>query len=648
MLHELLSALFGNSGSIFRIEGRHIGVDTGLVLHPSERCVLDRLCRLASEYRTLDSFMKQNSRYLSCTRRDKIQESPLRTGIYLESFCMALDDTLKAYRNDLLALEIEILENRCVTATYIQSRLESYQVLLPALTSLIREIRETSSHGCQILDVIHRHSMSGIPMVHDAMKKILKAGHVTLLKQLQEWLLQGILCDKYEELFIKSQQIGNVQVTNAALTDFIQDHSVTLGQIVSDSYLTNPHQDTVYSLRAEMLPSYISVQLAEMILFIGVSVGLFKRKPGSSETSNKESTLGNQELEFSQKLSNLAEESEFNLKAFEEQLGVIKQALGKHLRNLMEKHGLNDHLKYIKDFYLLGRGELFLAFIDKADDYLRIPRAKCVISSIRAAFGESARSVLLDEEVLHHFDCNLNNQQVGQNQTDVNYFGTLKDNVTGWDCIELKYNPHWPLSILFTASVQERYNCILQFLLRVKRVQLQLHKCWTLQMPCNTRHHTKYLDDLNTRKLWHLRSCMTFIIDNLQYYLQVDVIESQHSVLMDKIKSMDFFDDIQMAHGFFLATVTAQTFISMKPVYQSLREVFNLCEAFCNLVEQIARAPRETISNEVEEYSNKFFLQTQLLLRILSSIRSHQASPHLGQLLTRIDFNKYFSNATSV
>ncbi len=48
---------------------------------------------------------------------------------------------------------------------------------------------------------------------------------------------------------------------------------------------------------------------------------------------------------------------------------------------------------------------------------------------------------------------------------------------------------------------------------------------------------------------------------------------------MDKIKSMDFFDDIQMAHSFFLATVTAQTFISMKPV-----NVFIELEQFVNLL----------------------------------------------------------------
>lgn len=37
--------------------------------------------------------------------------------------------------------------------------------------------------------------------------------------------------------------------------------------------------------------------------------------------------------------------------------------------------------------------------------------------------------------------------------------------------------------------------------------------------------------------------------------------------------------------------------------------------------------------------------QSNLLFKILSSVRSHNASPHLAQLLLRLDFNRYFSIA---
>ena len=40
-----------------------------------------------------------------------------------------------------------------------------------------------------------------------------------------------------------------------------------------------------------------------------------------------------------------------------------------------------------------------------------------------------------------------------------------------------------------------------------------------------------------------------------------------------------------------------------------------------------------------------FRRQSNLLFKILSNVKSHQASPHLSQLLLRIDFNKYFSKS---
>lgn len=40
-----------------------------------------------------------------------------------------------------------------------------------------------------------------------------------------------------------------------------------------------------------------------------------------------------------------------------------------------------------------------------------------------------------------------------------------------------------------------------------------------------------------------------------------------------------------------------------------------------------------------------FQRQSNLLFTVLSSVRSHNASPHLAQLLLRLDYNHYFSVA---
>jgi gamma-tubulin complex component 4 len=70
---------------------------------------------------------------------------------------------------------------------------------------------------------------------------------------------------------------------------------------------------------------------------------------------------------------------------------------------------------------------------------------------------------------------------------------------------------------------------------------------------------------------WALRKHMSFLVDNLQYYLQVDVIESQFSILVDKIQATRDFEEIQLAHDVFLATLLGQFFLLSKPVCKCCR-----------------------------------------------------------------------------
>ena len=59
-----------------------------------------------------------------------------------------------------------------------------------------------------------------------------------------------------------------------------------------------------------------------------------------------------------------------------------------------------------------------------------------------------------------------------------------------------------------------------------------------------------------------LRNNLIFIIDNLQYYLQVDVLESQYTIMENNMKNTRNFEDVQKAHSIFLANVMSQTFLS--------------------------------------------------------------------------------------
>eukprot|EP00058_Branchiostoma_floridae_P020808 XP_002606298.1 hypothetical protein BRAFLDRAFT_67538 [Branchiostoma floridae] len=148
----------------------------------------------------------------------------------------------------------------------------------------------------------------------------------------------------------------------------------------------------------------------------------------------------------------------------------------------------------------------------------------------------------------------------------------------------------------------------------------------------------------------------------------VDVLETQFSQLVEKIQATRDFENIRLAHDQFLASLLAQSFILMKPVFHCLNEILDQCHNFAMLVSLNPGALNErqldlmdTIAKVVKLMSSLFLLiflrenyvreehdfsrQSNLLFKILSSVRSHQASPYLAQLLLRVDYNKYFSQA---
>lgn len=640
MLHELLLALNGFSGSIFVQDKNSMVVKVVANLpfiHPAEETMLNRICRLATHYMKFQSFIREKGN--SSCRGDS-----LRPGLFLRSFCLALDEILEPYRKTLVRVEKELLSDPHLTAAYVQNSLEEYQLLFPSLSSLIDEISMRKIYGCNVLEMLYRASLCGMPSVEAALQRILYICHKVLYKQLTSWMLHGLLLDQFSEFFIHRVDKGlKPSTSDVSVEDELGLGGVTgrqLEQILKLSETTSESKAyESFMIQAELLPSYIPVHAAEKILFVGESVQMFENQKIRPKQNYRGSILRDKEDEFAREINRLSEQPVFELMAFEDVIDKIRLYVAEQLWQLVvEETDLPSHLRVLKDFFLLGRGELFLAFIDQAQILLRPPATSTTQHDVNLAFHQAARNVLLeDEQLLQHFKLLIQSKDETGQSSSVN---SLSRKESGWNCLNLSYVVDWPLHILFTPGVLDRYNTLFRFLLYVKRIQLELQHTWSLQMQ---RRHLRCTDPSATK--WWLRSHMAFLVDNLQYYLQVDVIESQFSVLLDKIENTRDFEAIRMAHDHFLSSLLSQCFIHMKQISFCLKEILELCQAFCGLMthSEVILSVEET--SQLDEITKGFQRQSNLLFKVLSSVRSHQSSPHLSQLLLRIDFNKYFSMA---
>uniref|UniRef100_A0A3Q0S2N5 Gamma-tubulin complex component n=1 Tax=Amphilophus citrinellus TaxID=61819 RepID=A0A3Q0S2N5_AMPCI len=651
MIHELLLALSGYPGTIFtwnKRTGLQVSQDLPF-LHPSETSVLNRLCKLGSDYIRFTEFIEQHTGHVHPQEHHTSQPSQTGLhGIYLRAFCTGLDSMLQPYRQALLDLEQEFLGDPHLTISHVNYKLDQFQLLFPSVMVVVETIKSQKIHGCQILETVYKHSCGGLPPVRMALEKILAVCHGVMYKQLAAWMLHGLLLDQSEEFFVKQGPSAG----GAAANQEEEEEDLGLGglsgkqlrelqdlRLIEEENMLAPSLQQ-FSLRAEMLPSYIPIRVAEKILFVGESVQMFENHNHSPSRAG--SILKHQEDMFAAELHRLKQQPLFSLVDFENLIDRIRSTVAEHLWTLMvEEADLLEQLKIIKDFYLLGRGELYQVFIDLAQHMLKTPPTAVTEHDVNVAFQQAAHKVLLDDDnLLPLLHLTVDYQGKDSKATPPQDTSPREVPPTGWAALGLAYKVQWPLHILFTPAVLEKYNVVFRYLLSVRRVQSQLQHCWALQM------QRKHLKSSQTDAVkWRLRNHMAFLIDNLQYYLQVDVLESQFSQLLQQINSTRDFESIRLAHDHFLSNLLAQSFILLKPVFHCLNEILELCHNFCSLVSQTVASLDDRGAAQLDLLVKGFRRQSSLLFKILSSVRNHQINSDLAQLLLRLDYNKYYTQA---
>ncbi|KAG9489239.1 hypothetical protein GDO78_005304 [Eleutherodactylus coqui] len=456
MIHELLLALSGYPGSIFtwnKRTGLQVSQDLPF-LHPGETSVLNRLCKLGTDYIRFTEFIEQYTGHVQ--QQDHHPSQPGHVGlhgIYLRAFCRGLESILQPYRQALLDLEQEFLADPHLSISHINYSLDQFHLLFPSVMIVVEQIKSQKIHGCQLLETVYKHSCGGLPPVRSALEKILAVCHGVMYKQLSAWMLHGLLLDQYEEFFIRQgPSSGSASAQSEDDDDDLGIGGLTGKQLRELQDLRLIEEENMlapslkqFSLRVEMLPSYIPVRVAEKVLFVGESVQMFENQ--NVNMTRTGSILKNQEDIFAAELHRLKQQPLFSLVDFESVLDRIRSTVA----------------EIIKDFYLLGRGELFQAFIDIAQHMLKTPPTAVTEHDVNVAFQLSAHKVLLDDDNLLPL-LNLTIDYHGKDQKDLSQprEGPSRDTspreapTSGWAALGLSYKVQWPLHILFTPAVLEK------------------------------------------------------------------------------------------------------------------------------------------------------------------------------------------------
>lgn len=526
--------------------------------HPSEKEFVRGIAKCADLHKKIRHFQ---TKYGACVEQPSPESrNDIPRGLYLQALADSLKVVLEPFHIKLLELTENHLQNPDLHVTFYHKQIKSFEPFFRAVLSLIGELETGQFHGCAILKLLHKHSFNGDVRIMNAIRIIRQNIYGVWLRQLSQWLIYGRLTDVYNEFFIVHCDVNKAKGIYSTLggtmpTQNASGSCVTISDSASAINADLWHFEVCY----EMLPPNFTPSWAEKVLFIGQTVRMLNADPrrlekkSTSDWSNSDSVTeigslwNKQEHVFFEKLQTLYDNESIDVSAYESVVNEIKLFVTERLSEIaFNQADLIKHLHIVKDFYLLGRGELFLEFIQQTEA-LHVDREgmnEYLARDVSRAFQVALNRTFVElEQLTLSLPLNeIESIELDAADDDPHLFLRF---------LAFKFKVKWPLHLFFSPTILKRYNQLFRFLLQIRKIQNNLHNVWRLHRDRKIAGNTI---------ISQLRNQMLFLIDNLQYYLQVDVIESQFSILQNAVQNSKDFEMIQRAHSVFQANVMCLCF----------------------------------------------------------------------------------------
>jgi len=233
-------------------------------------------------------------------------------------------------------------------------------------------------------------------------------------------------------------------------------------------------------------------------------------------------------------------------------------------------------------------------------------------------------------------------------KSDSEMEGKMEDTSTlkGIECFTFGYSVHWPLSIVLNHMTISKYQLIFRQLFYCKHVENYLCRVWI-----ENKNAKKF--DHSTSELYRaaftLRQRMMNAIQNLEYYMMIEVIEPVWHVFMQQMAKAKNIDDVLIFHEDFLDHCLKNCMLTYPELLHRIINVCNTCIKFCQFIEaqtvddESSGAKTATFSEKVTKYDEVFTSDVVRLLDAVHEIAEKDNSEKFVSLSNRINFNHYYT-----
>ncbi|KRY39997.1 Gamma-tubulin complex component 4, partial [Trichinella spiralis] len=566
------------------------------VLNPAEREITDFLHGIGQKYAQIRHFIREQDR-LNSEVINKGSSTPMRN-TYLVEIAAGLSHTLlKPYEDRICLADKRFSEEPTWKLIRLHSWFHEYNWIFEVVVKLCKSFSEL--YGGKVFFLLKDALETCPDGLTSCLENLILRCQMVLYRQIISWLVHDLLPPN-DDFFIQRRGGKSNSVNNCEIIE-------------------------------SFLPLYIDLKTANQILCIGVKNKLMLDcfQENGEERNLKLCQFNAKRNIYADKLKQI-----FVQRTFPKiEMSLLIDSWHKDITEQLWNQALQGQsflsiFREINKFYFLGNGALFQYFIDLAEDQLPKTVGELgIVDSLNAVFRVAQGS----------FDCRSDVERVrlklraGASE-DQSLFSAVE--------LSLDLGRNKIFAHVFSSSFFSRCNDVFRFLLKIRYAQFTVNRCWFLFI--KSRQSSPALS-----KKQKLMSCMNFIMNNLQCYFQIDVLETLRRGFLLAVQQSCDIHRLPLLLEQFMDMLEKALMIRMADLCDLIDRLLLICECFC----RCSKNADADENDDAERVHNTYISLERCmttLYRILANPKTRQAYPLFSQLLLKLDMNSYFSNSNAI
>ncbi|GAB1597452.1 gamma-tubulin complex component 2-like [Argonauta hians] len=595
VIADLLFLLEGVEGSYIlpkplstKYSNKEFTVDSSL--DPSLSELTQRILPLCSYYSTVVRFIEEKSAY--------------EYGLVNHALAAAMRSLIKDYNLLVAQLEHENRQGRLALQKlwfYLQPTIKTFEIL----ASIANSINNGKCIGDTVLTLLHEMTsgFAGDSKSQELCLFLTQAACAPYFEILEMWIYKGIINDPYEEFFVVENEEVNKE----------------------KSY--NEYWEQNYVIRKDRTPVFL-VQVVQEVLNTGKYLNVVRQCGRDVKCPYAEEMIYT-----------------LNEKGYFDQIEKAHNYASKVLLNLlMEEQELMARLRSMKHYFLLDKGDFIVQFMDMTEEEMKQPYKNISRRRMETLLELALRTSTANVDPFKD-DLRIQFQETDLISQLYDILKAMRSspiecNLSGLESFSFNYNVKWPLTLVLNRKALMLYQLLFRQLFYCKHVERQLCNLW-LQNKC-----VKLPPSKGYTAAFALRQRMLNFVQNLEYYLMVEVIEPNWHIFLNKMETVSNIDDVLLHHGDFLHNCLKEGMMTNVDLLRIIHKLMVVCITFCNRIrrfnESLEGLPEKswlTLTNSLQATNPEDPQKYKISKKVVAKAMDEESTEHLGTVISMFEAN---------